>query len=135
FAIFRRARLAALLISMLVVAACGGEDTEQEDPGPTPVPAPTGSLSANPMSVNAGGSTQLTWSSSNATSCTASGGWSGSKPTSGSETINNITTSTTFSLQCTGAGGSSPMQSVTVNVGTPPAPTLNFSASPMTITS
>jgi hypothetical protein len=100
-------------------------------------PAPTATLSANPTTVNSGGSTQLTWSSTNATACTASGGWSGPKNTSGNQTINNLTTSTTFSLQCSGAGGNSPVRSVTVTVnGTPPpAPTLTFTGNPTSVTS
>lgn len=80
---------------------------------PTP---PTATLSANPTVVNSGGSTQLSWSSTNATSCTAAGGWSGSKPTSGNETIGNLAATTTFSLICSGAGGASPAQNVTVTV-------------------
>ena len=40
-------------------------------------PVPTVTISANPTSVTSGGSSTLTWSSTNATSCTASGGWSG----------------------------------------------------------
>jgi len=134
-AIFRSARFAALATLSLFLAACGGEDSEQADPGPTPVPTPTGTLTANPTTVSSGASTQLTWSSTNATSCTASGGWSGAKSTSGNETISNITASTLFSLQCTGTGGTSPMANVTVNVGTPPAPTVNFAASPTNVTS
>jgi hypothetical protein len=39
-----------------------------------PVPAPTLTLQAAASTVTAGGSTQLSWSSGNATSCTASGG-------------------------------------------------------------
>ena len=35
------------------------------------------SLTANPSTIASGGSSTLTWSSTNATSCTASGGWSG----------------------------------------------------------
>jgi len=79
-------------------------------------PTPTATLSANPTLVDSGGSTQLTWSSTNATSCTASGGWSGSKPVSGSQTIGDLAVTTTFSLTCSGAGGSSPAQNVTVTV-------------------
>jgi len=41
--------------------------------------APSVSLSADPASINNGESTTLSWSSSNADSCTASGAWSGSK--------------------------------------------------------
>ncbi len=45
----------------------------------------------------------LTWTTTNATTCTASGGWSGTKATSGNETINNVTETTTFTLSCTGS--------------------------------
>jgi len=100
--------------------------------------APTASLSANPTVVNSGGSTQLTWSSTNATGCTASGGWSGAKNASGNQTISNLTSTTMFSLQCSGAGGDSPMQNVTVTVNgapPPPAPTATISANPTTVAS
>ena len=40
--------------------------------------APVVSLTAGPSTVSKGKSSMLTWSSSNASSCTASGGWSGS---------------------------------------------------------
>ena len=65
-------------------------------------PAPTVTISANPTSVSSGGSSTLTWSSTNATSCTASGGWSGSKATSGTQTLANLTTTATYTLTCTG---------------------------------
>src|ERR1700722_4885099 len=47
--------------------------------------APIVTLSATPSSVKSGASSTLTWSSSDATACTASGGWSGSKGLSGSQ--------------------------------------------------
>ena len=65
------------------------------------------SLSSNKSSVVAGDMFTLTWSSSNASSCTASGSWSGSKSLSGSE---NITLDSygdyTFSLNCSGGTAS-----------------------------
>ncbi|MEO7386501.1 MAG: DUF4038 domain-containing protein, partial [Gammaproteobacteria bacterium] len=45
-------------------------------------------------------------STTNASSCTASGGWSGSKPVNGSQTITALSSTTAFSLSCTGVGGS-----------------------------
>lgn len=93
-------------------------------PPPPPTPTPTATLSASPTSVQSGGSTTLTWSSTNATSCAASGAWSGSKATSGSEQVNNLTAAATFTLVCSGAGGSTSPQSVQVTVtAPPPAPT------------
>jgi hypothetical protein len=57
----------------------------------------------------------LTWSSANATSCSASDGWSGTKSVLGSEMTPALSNSTTFTLTCTGAGGSA-IKSVTVAV-------------------
>jgi hypothetical protein len=64
---------------------------------------------------------QLTWSSQNATSCTASGSsaWTGPEATSGSTSI-VVDTTAMLTLTCTGAGGSA-AQSVTVTAA--PLPT------------
>ncbi|QQS15467.1 MAG: fibronectin type III domain-containing protein [Candidatus Moraniibacteriota bacterium] len=78
---------------------------------------PTVTLSANPTSIASGSSSVLTWSSTNATSCTASGSWSGTKSTSGTQSVSPTSTST-YTLTCTGTGGSA-NQSVTVTVSDP----------------
>src|SRR3989344_3037698 len=80
-----------------------------------PTPAPTVSLSASATSVNSGGSSTLTWSSTNATSCTASGAWSGTKATGGSQTLTNLISTGTYTLSCTGSGGTT-VQSVTIAI-------------------
>jgi hypothetical protein len=77
--------------------------------------APTVSLSASPTSVASGGSSMLVWSANGATSCTASGGWSGTQPMSGSQSTGALAASATYSLSCTGSGGSA-SQSATVIV-------------------
>lgn len=77
-------------------------------------PSPTVLLSASPTSIISGQSSTLTWSSTNATSCTSSGGWTGTKTTSGSENVSPTTTSL-YTLTCTGDGGSG-NASATVNV-------------------
>jgi hypothetical protein len=78
-----------------------------------PVPVVTFSASPNPVAAS-GDTSTLTWSSSFATSCTATGAWTGTEPTSGTFTTAGITVDTTFNLTCTGAGGTSPVQSVTI---------------------
>jgi hypothetical protein len=100
-------------------------------------PAPTVRLTANPTSVASGGTSTLTWSSTNATSCTASGGWSGAKAASGSTTTSALTASMTYTLTCSGAGGTTPAAaSTTVTVtSTPPAPTVNLTANPTSVAS
>jgi len=52
-----------------------------------------------------GSSYKLKWTTNNATSCTASGGWSGSKTTSGSEYVGSFNGTKTFTLTCWGSGG------------------------------
>lgn len=74
--------------------------------GPDSVPAiTTVALSASPTSVNAGSSSILTWSSTNANSCSASGAWSGTEPLSGSLSTGALNNNSTYTLTCTGATG------------------------------
>ena len=55
-------------------------------------------------------------SDSNATTCSASGAWSGTEPTSGSLNTGALNTNSTYSLTCTGTGGSATgATSITVN--------------------
>ena len=90
-------------------------------------PAVTVQLSASPTSVASGGASNLTWSSMNATSCTASGGWSGAKPTSGSASTGALTAPTNnFTLTCTGPGGSANRSAVVTVQGSTAQTGLNF---------
>lgn len=61
---------------------------------------PTVTISANPTSLSAPGNTTLTWSSTDATSCEASGDWGGNKTTSGSQTVGVGGDSKTYILTC-----------------------------------
>ncbi|MEO1019393.1 MAG: hypothetical protein AAFY56_17130, partial [Pseudomonadota bacterium] len=83
--------------------------------------APTVALSASATSVTVGNGVTLTWSSTDATQCTASGSWSGSREASGSEEIASLQSDATYRLTCVGAGGSA-AGSVTVRVVAEPAP-------------
>ncbi len=65
--------------------------------------------------VSYGGSVSLNWSTVNVTSCTASGGWSGPVDLSGSKVFVQLGSSTSYSLTCSGKGGST-SASVSVNV-------------------
>ena len=71
--------------------------------------------SNGPISVPYNGSVNLTWYSSNVDSCYASNGWSGTKSTSGSESMTNLTSSKTYTINCSGSGGSV-SDSVSINV-------------------
>lgn len=97
--------------------------------------APTLTFAANPASVTSGGSSTLSWNSTNATSCTASGAWSGSKATNGSQSTGALTSARTYSLNCQGSGGSV-SRSVTVSVTAgAPAPRVTLTASPTSVAS
>jgi hypothetical protein len=85
-----------------------------------PPAAPTLTLAES--SILVGGSATLTWSSVNATSCAASGSWSGTQPTSGSQTeMPSAAGTNTYMLTCTNATGTSTASSVTLTVTAPAA--------------
>lgn len=88
--------------------------------------AGTVTLTASPTSGTGSVTPKLTWSTSPAaTSCTASGGWSGTKAASGSQTQTAITASKSYTLTCTWGGSGS----ATVNWT---APTTNTDGSKLT---
>jgi peptidoglycan/xylan/chitin deacetylase (PgdA/CDA1 family) len=108
-------------------------------PPPPPPPLPSLTFSASPLSVLAGSSTTLTWNSTNTVTCTATGGWTGAKSVSGSQTIAQTAT-TTYILTCANASGTSTSVQVTVGIAVPlpppppTPPTLTFTVSPQVIT-
>jgi hypothetical protein len=86
-------------------------------------------LTASPTTIQEGQSSVLTWTGTDVDTCTASGAWSGSRPTSGSLQVSPSATAT-YDLECTGSGGTV-NDSVTVTVI--PAPTVSFQATPASI--
>jgi uncharacterized repeat protein (TIGR03803 family) len=88
------------------------------------VPAPSVTLAANPLNIIVGQSATLTWTSSNATSCSASNGWSGAEAVSGTEAVTPAAAGTaTYTLTCSGSGGSaSASATVTVQAAAAVAP-------------
>ena len=111
-------------ITTTLLVACGGGGGYSAPYMPPPAAMPTVAFTAPGQSttVNFGRAVKLTWTSTNATSCTAStssntgGTFTGSEPASGSVTVaptapGNIT----YTLACMGTGGSaSATTSVTV---------------------
>jgi hypothetical protein len=68
--------------------------------------AGTLNLSVNKTTATGSATPVLTWSTTPvASSCSASGGWSGTKFASGSETVAKITKTTTYSMTCTWRNG------------------------------
>jgi len=107
---------------------------------PPPPAQPTVSIAINPTTITLGQSAALSWSSTNATACTASGAWSGTQALSNSAGLSETPTATgtlTYTLTCTGAGGSANASTtLTVNAAPPPpaAPTVSIAINPTTIT-
>lgn len=115
--------------SMTFDLSCAGSDgssvsdsvsvTVRQD---TPSP-PTMTFSAAADSVAMDGSTTLSWSSADTDSCLATNAWSGSKPTSGSESTGPLSANSTYTLECSGPGGNvSRTVTVSVEPATVPAP-------------
>ncbi len=73
-----------LLLGFVLSAGCGGGGGGGGGGGtPAPTPTPTVTISSSPSSASVNSAVTISWSSMNASSCTASGAWSGSKATSG----------------------------------------------------
>lgn len=102
-------------------------DSRMVTVNPPVPPAPTFGLYTSPSPTAGYGSTYIVgWNSvTNATSCTASGDWTGNKTILGAtETMTAITTSRTHTLTCTGIGGTT-AKTVTILPITSP-PTISF---------
>ena len=85
------------------------------------IASPSASQSADCLGAGdkfyAGQRVQVTWSVSGATSCTASGAWSGTKAASGSEWVGPLTEGNReFKLSCSFSGGASQSSTTTVAV-------------------
>ena len=145
--------LAGAAVCLLAACGSGGGSggarlASEEGAAPsasfTSVSPPSLSLSASPATVAPGESSVLTWDSSAADECTASGAWAGSRAVSGSEAVSNLTETQVYSLSCSGSGGSTvrdvqitveQSDGIVVTASHPPAsaPLLSLSASPATI--
>jgi len=91
----------------------------QYTPGQTVPTLPSVTFSADsPVAFNTG--VTLTWSSAGASYCNAGGDWSGFEPGSGRYTSPPLTSSKSFSISCTGPGGSV-TKSLSVSVAEAPA--------------
>ncbi len=114
----------ALLFGCTGAAENAAEELAVSDPPVTEVDPseespqglqPTANLSAADSLIDRGATTTLSWSSSDASGCAASGAWSGDKNTSGSELVGPLTAAATFTLTCSGSGGNAVVM-ITVNV-------------------
>ena len=108
----------------LTCTGAGGSASASASLAVSTAPAPTLTLSVSPTSITIGQSVVVTWSSTNATACAASGAWSGTQATAGSvNETPSVTGTATYTLVCTGAvspaATSSAMVIVQAPAGTP----------------
>ena len=107
-----------VLSSLFIISSCGGGGGGGGDSSLVTPPGPIINFNASPTSVITGETLTLTWSTSNATSCSASGSWSGDKAVSGNETfVATKSGSLSFVLTCSSSSSSS---SKTVSVSVNP---------------
>ena len=95
------------LIVLFLIISCGGGGGSNSSTNPGDVLAfnpSIDSFTSSSYSLTVGGSVNLTWSTTNAISCTASGDWTGEKTNSDSPyniTLNQVRTYV-FTLTCRG---------------------------------
>ena len=132
-------KLIIFLSSFIFIASCGGgggggssaDGPTQSNPDPV-----ISSFSSSDSSITVGTSITLSWSSVNATSCSASGDWSGAISVNDSkEIILDQIKVYNFTLTCVGASGTiDAVSSVSVDVKAVQSPVINsFVSSASTI--
>src|SRR5512141_1919566 len=108
------------LATIMLLGACKKKVAPPPPPPPPPPAAPTASLTANPNTVDKGGSTTLTWQTSNATDVSIDG--IGAVQANGSQSV-SPTDSTTYHLTAKGSGGTQEATArLTVTQAPPPPP-------------
>jgi hypothetical protein len=96
----------ALICSIFALTACGGGGGGDDGGTPPPTATTEVDLTLSAPTARVGDAVTLQWTTQNATSCTASGNWTGPKGTSGTETVSPTQVGTaTYVLSCTGAAG------------------------------
>lgn len=120
-------RACCVPLALVVVSACGGggggdgaapapissspPPPPMPPPPPPPPPPPTVSLAASVPDANIDTPFELSWSSTNADSCEASGAWTGTKANAGTEEVKNeVGGSATYTISCSGSGGETTAQ-------------------------
>src|SRR5215469_2712623 len=108
-----RSRTLALVAGLVALCAQASTfvscsfNTQGSLPITTPPVAPNLAITVKPSTITLGQSATLTWSSNSATTCVASGAWSGPQPPQGTTTVTPTTTGTfAYVLGCSTPVGS-----------------------------
>jgi hypothetical protein len=96
-----------LILPVIVVLSACGSGSSSSTTGITPVtPAPTVSITLSTSKASVSETVKISWTSTNATSCTGADGFSGTQPSTGSIDFKPTTGGQfKYTLSCTGAGG------------------------------
>ncbi len=105
-----------VLGTIMMLGACHKKAAPPPPPPPPPPPAPTASISVSPDTIQAGGSSTLSWQTSGATDVSIDG--IGAVQPSGSQQVSPAA-STTYHLTAKGSGGT---QDATTRLTITPAP-------------
>lgn len=109
--------ITAAIVALASFTGCGGGSTAS---APTVPAAPTSlapsvTLTLSENKITLGSSMTISWSTANATLCTASGAWSGTQALSGTSVQKPLLPGPlTYTLTCEGAGGSGKQSAVLV---------------------
>ena len=112
----------SFLLPLLLIYSCGGgggsSDSNNGSGNGNATNLPViNSFSSDQTSVVVGNSITLSWTTSYATTCVASGSWGGARATNGSETLIMSNRGTfEYFLVCTNSSGSSGQKSVSIEV-------------------
>jgi spore coat protein CotH len=126
-------RISTYFISLIFIVSCGGGSgggsTSPLSP-PTLLNPTINIFSSSAETIYVNESILLSWSTTNSSSCSGTGDWSGQKATGGNETIDpNEIKTYTFTLTCSGdIGTQDATTSIAVNVIAVPAPTPELSS-------
>ena len=106
-----------LLPIIFIISSCGGGGGGGGSAPEPQIPLASVNLSVSASEVYIGNTITLSWTTSNASTCTASGDWEGTKSLSGSEDLSFTESGQkNFTLSCTNSEGTSSSDSVTTNV-------------------
>jgi hypothetical protein len=101
---------------------CGGGGSESSPSSA----APTVRISASQPQVSRGKSITLTWTTTKADACTATGQWAGGKAATGSESVIVTADSQTYAMRCTGPGGTAESSVKVTGSNDPPVSAFAF---------
>ena len=95
-----------IISSIFLISSCGGGGGGGTAAVVAKLAAVITSFTSSLNTSEVGSSVDISWSSTNASACTATGSWSGTKGTSGTESVTiSSTGSNSFALTCNGEGG------------------------------